>query len=79
MYDGVQYYATMPIITGTSNTGYNIKLKENTGFRFATYSADGRRPQYDNTNPFELIIKQNINGIEEDISQISNEYAVTYE
>lgn len=78
VYDGVQYYATMPIITATANSGYTIKLKDNTGFRFATYSADGRRPQYDNTNPFELIVTQMINGVEEDISQLESTYAVDY-
>lgn len=77
-YDGVTYYATMPIITAKAETGYSIQLKENTGFRFATYSADGRRPQYDNVNPFELIITQQINGINEDVSQLKSTYAVDY-
>lgn len=78
-YDGIEYYATMPLITGTSSDNYKIALKEYTGFRFATYSADGRRPQYDNTNPFELIVTQNINGFEEDISQMTNQYQVEYQ
>lgn len=78
VYDGVEYYATMPIITAKANSGYTIQLKDNTGFRFATYSADGRRPQYDNTNPFELIVTQVINGVKEDISQLESTYAIDY-
>ena len=78
-YDGVEYYATMPLITATSSTGYAVELKEGTGFRFATYSADGRRPQYDNTNPFELIVTQTIDGYEEDITYMTNDYEVAYQ
>lgn len=77
-YDGVDYYATMPVITARANSGYSIKLKDNTGFRFATYSPDGRTPSYDNTNPFEIIVTQQINGYTEDISRMTNSYAVTY-
>ena len=78
-YDGVVYYATMPLITcRIKNANYGIKLKPDTGFRFATYSADGRTPQYDNSNPFELIVTQLINGYTEDISHLTQGYKVTY-
>ena len=77
-YDDCDYYATMPIITATANSGFSIKLKDYSGFRYATYSADGRTPIYDTTNPFELIVTQNINGKVEDISTLTKTYAVTY-
>lgn len=80
-YDGVTYHATIPVITvKINNNNYKINLKEGTGFRYAIYSSDGQRPQYDNTNPFELIITQNINGYDEDISlKTSSAYKVTYD
>ena len=77
-YDGVNYYATMPIITGKANSGYSIKLKDYTGFRYALYTSDGRSPQYDNSQPFELEVLQNINGYNENVSELTSTYAVNY-
>ena len=54
-YQGKSYYGTIPIITAwVSDSTNRIKLKENTGFRYVIYSADGMSPQYDTTNPFEI-------------------------
>ena len=78
-YDGITYYATMPIITAKTNTGYSIKLKDFTGFRYAIYTTDGRAPQYDNSEPFELEVLQNINGFNEDISRLTENYSVNYD
>lgn len=77
-YDNVQYYCTIPVITATASNGYGISLNEGTGFRYATYSADGRKPQYDNSNPFELKVTKVINNITEDISILTQSNAVTY-
>ena len=79
-YDGIVYYATMPIITvKLSNNNYRVILKDYTGFRYATYTSDGRSPKYDNSNPFELIVTQNIDNYWEDISvKTSNVYSLTY-
>lgn len=78
VYDKVKYYGTIPVITAIANSGYNIKLKDGSGFKFATYSADGRKASYDNTNPFELIVTEQINGYTEDISRLTGSYAVDY-
>lgn len=78
LYDKVKYYGTIPVITAIANSGYNIKLKDGSGFKFATYSADGRKASYDNTNPFELIVTEQINGYTEDISRLTGSYAVDY-
>ena len=67
-YDEMTYYATLPVITAKTSSGYSVKLKDNTGFKFATYSPDGRTPSYANSNPFELLVTQVINGVTEDIS-----------
>ena len=80
-YNGVVYYCTMPIYTvKISNNNYRVVLKDNTGFRYATYTADGKSPKYDNVNPFEIIVTQNIgNNVYEDVSiKTSSTYAVTY-
>lgn len=78
LYDKVKYYGTIPVITAIANSGYNVKLKDGSGFKFATYSADGRKASYDNTNPFELIVTEQINGYTEDISKLTGSHAVTY-
>lgn len=79
-YDGGVYYATIPLITvKIYNNDYRVNLKEGTGFLTAVYSSDGKRPRYDNTNPFELIVTQKINGYDEDVSlKESAAYAVDY-
>ena len=76
-YDGVIYYATMPLITAQTNENYQVQLEDYSGFRFATYSADGRRAKYDNANPFNLIVKQKINNVWEDITT-SEKYKCTF-
>ena len=80
-YDGVIYYATLPLITvKVYNDNYRVNLKEGTGFVNAIYSSDGKRPRYDNSYPFELTVIQKINGYNEDISlKTTSAYAVTYE
>ena len=68
----------MPVITATASNGYGVSLNEGAGFRYATYSADGRKPQYDNSNPFELKVTKVINNVTEDISTLTQSNAVTY-
>lgn len=78
-YDGIDYYATMPIITAITEDGYDIELKAGSGFRYATYSSDGRKPLYDTSSPFELIVTQEIDGVIENISRLTKTYAVNYD
>ena len=60
VYDGVEYYDNIPItIIRLNNSNYNISLKEFCGFSYAIYESDGRNPQYDNSTPFEVIVKNN--------------------
>ena len=77
-YEGVKYYATLPLITSITQGTYKVALKENTGFRYATYSPDGRKPAYDNSNPFELIVTKDINGYTEDVSKMTSAESVDY-
>lgn len=63
-YDGVVYYATLPLITArVSNLQTKVELKYGSGFRYAIYSSDGRSPKYDNTSPFEINVYNNVNNI----------------
>ena len=78
-YDDIEYYSTIPVITATTASEYSISLVENSGFRYATYSADGRKPQYNNSNPFELKVTKVINGVIEDISNLTKTQSVNYD
>lgn len=77
-YDKVIYYATLPLITTRIVDNYQVGLYENTGFQFATYGADGRKPSYDNAKPFKIKVTNLINGVREDISEMTKTNAVTY-
>lgn len=79
-YDGVEYYATMPVIfSRVKNEDYEILLLDNSGFNRVMYTADGQSPSYDNTSPFELIVNQFITGVKENISLYEPEnYRVDY-
>jgi hypothetical protein len=76
----VTYYATMPVITASyTNSAYTLKLKKNTGFRYAIYDSDGTHPKYDNSNPFEIVVNRQIDGYTEDVStKTTSAYKVTY-
>ena len=79
-YNGVEYFATMPIITARiKNFNYDISLTKDSGFREVVYSSDGRYPSYDNRKPFEIQVKEKINEKFEDISLLTKDYAVDYE
>lgn len=82
-YDGIDYVATMPIIlVKVNNSGsaqYKVELIENTGFRYAMYTTDGRTPIYDNSNPFALKVIQTVENTDQDISTNTlTDYAVDY-
>ena len=82
-YDGIDYVATMPIIlVKVNNSGsaqYKVELVENTGFRYAMYTTDGRSPIYDNSNPFALKVIQIVENNDQDISTNTlPAYAVNY-
>lgn len=81
-YDGSTYIATMPIILTKVNNSvdgsYKVFLNENTGFRYAIYSNDGRNPAYSNSVPFRLQVLETIKGSEQDISIMQDETKVNY-
>ena len=55
-YKNINYFATLPIVTARSDNAAitDIKLVDNTGFKYVIYTSDGRNPQYDDTLPFEI-------------------------
>jgi len=56
IYNDKKYYGTVPFTTAwVSNNNYRIKINENSGFRYVTYSAEGLLPQYDSSTPFDFI------------------------
>jgi hypothetical protein len=57
------YYCTLPVIVGTQNNDYKIKLLKGSGFRYVEYDSAGKQPQYSNTNPFKIQVEQKINNI----------------
>lgn len=79
-YDNVVYYATIPVHTvRLKNNNYRVVLRDYSGFQYVIYSSDGQDPRYDNTEPFELKVTQNISNFWEDVSlKNSANYAVTY-
>lgn len=84
--EGKMYYGTIPIMTAwvannpsyPNQRKYNISLKDNTGFRYVTYTSDGINPQYDTTHPFEFICTEIIDNVEVDISTVSGDHALIY-
>lgn len=59
-YQDVNYCAYMPVVLeNIRNLSYNITVAKNSGFSYVTYSNDGQRPQYDNNNPFRIIVSLN--------------------
>lgn len=69
------FYATLPIVTVTINTG-NIKkistinIKNGTGYQFVQYSSGGLNPQYNDLIPFELEVYDNNNDITENLNYV---------
>lgn len=79
-FKGIDYFVTIPVITVSYNSPYQIYLEPRTGFNFVTYSSDGRYPKYNDSKPFEIQILQTINGVKENISLLrSNQYGVKFE
>lgn len=77
VYDHVTYFATLPVITinNYDTSLYTVSLKYGSGFRYVTYTPDGRQPSYSNSHPFEILVSKTIDGFIEDISLSSQ---VTY-
>lgn len=50
------YFGTLPIISAEIlNSDYSaIKLKENTGFLYVVYDSNGKNPNYNRSDPFEI-------------------------
>ena len=82
-YDGIEYYATMPItlvtVNNSSSIQYRAEVVETSGFRYVMYTTDGAKPIYDSANPFALKIYEIENNIEKDITDtILTDYIVNY-
>lgn len=75
-YDGVVYYATIPVLVATAANDYVIELAEDTGFSYAVYSSDGTMPKYSDELPFEINTYKMINGIQENISLLTEDNKV---
>ena len=61
-YNGMDYYALMPIIlVRVEKNIYQIDLETGSGFQEVMYTANGKNPVYNNAKPFELQIYENIN------------------
>ena len=79
IYNQIEYYVTIPMITVSYNAPYQLYLEPRTGFNFVTYSSDGRYPKYNDNKPFEIQVMQTINGVRENISLLhSNQYGVVF-
>lgn len=79
-FKGIDYFVTIPVITVSYNSPYQIYLEPRTGFNFVTYSSDGRYPKYNDSKPFEIQMLQTINGVKENVSLLrSNQYGVKFE
>lgn len=79
-YKNVTYYSTIPItVVKIKDDNYFIENEKNKGYRFVSYSSDGKTPQYENRYPFTLKVTQNINGYKEDITETKNSnYQLSY-
>lgn len=68
-YDGKLYYATLPIlVVRPYQSKYSADFSTYDGFRQVQYDTNGIHPKYDNANPFEFLLYEDINGFKEDIS-----------
>ena len=77
-HNGVSYSATIPIVMiKLVDYNYGIKFKEDSGYTHAVYTSDGKKPKYV-TNPFEILVYKNINGISEDVSRNTKNHTVSY-
>ena len=77
-YQDNTYSSVLPITTITSDTRYILGIIPNSGFNKIIYDAAGKNPSYSRADNFGISVLQNINGLLEDISQIQNEYKLTY-
>lgn len=71
VYNDFTHYAEYPINVvhiANDNGGvtYRVKIAPKTGFKYVTYTSDGRTPQYDNTLPFKVVLEKSIINTNED-------------
>lgn len=59
IYQGKNYFATLPIVVAQHTNDYFIYLKENTGFQEVLYSEDGMYPKYQNKG-FNIIVADDL-------------------
>lgn len=80
-YDGMTYYATLPVIVcRIFNNNYKVKLKDYSGFREVLYNASGESPQYDSHSPFEILTSLKVGNNQQDIStKTFDDYKLGYE
>ena len=80
-YDGMTYYATLPIIVcRIFNSNYLVQLKDYSGFREVLYNSSGESPRYDSHAPFEITTLYKVGNNWEDIStKTTSTYKLGYE
>ena len=66
-YNKFTHYAEYPInivriYENNQGTEYRLKIAPKTGFKYVTYTSDGRTPRYDNTLPFKIVVEKLIKG-----------------
>ena len=76
-YENKKYFATLPIVLAGFQTPGLYRAEIKGGFNSVVYSSDGRRPQYDNLHPFEVICEYQENGTWIDISTAASR--ISYE
>jgi hypothetical protein len=73
-YNNNVYVATLPIavivINDTAADDYSFNIKDNSGFTEVVYTSDGKSPKYNQSNPFEIVIKDKHNEKDADVSSI---------
>ena len=83
IYNEIEYYALMPVISIETVGSYTIQLKEGTGFKNVLYTTDGRNPSYSDEEPFELKVTtktkpEHGDFIEDVTTTLNNNYGVNY-
>lgn len=79
VYNNKTYFATYPMIyIDQVDTDKSFEVEINSGFNYVVFSSDGQHPQYDKTNPFKIIIRDN-NGTDVSLQKEDGKSIYTYE
>lgn len=79
IYNDKTYFATYPIVyIDQVDTDKSFEVEINSGFNYVVFSSDGQHPQYDKTNPFKIIIRDN-NSTDVSLQKEDGKSIYTYE